>query len=127
MDAMITVKHFMDPVDVEDGQRIWVEPIGLTRDLAQWCDVHFMVPEVGPPPKLWEWFEEHPDGYEFFRARYHEILSRQPLRDALQHLANITTGHNITLLHQGSDPQHNTAAALYEFISILSACSPPGA
>jgi len=31
---MIYVKHLLDAVEKTDGQRMWVEPIGLTRDFA---------------------------------------------------------------------------------------------
>ena len=124
---MINVKHLMDDVEDDDGKRLWVEPVNLTRDLCHWCEVDFVVPEVGPCIALWNWFEQHPDGYEYFRGRYHEMLCKSPLREALQLLANVAVSHNITLLHQGIDPEHNTATALYEFLSELSAYSPPDA
>ena len=33
---MIKIKHFMDAPEEDDGRRIWVEPFGLTADLAMW-------------------------------------------------------------------------------------------
>ena len=33
---MIKVKHFLDAVEQDDGQRLWVEPIGLCNDLREW-------------------------------------------------------------------------------------------
>ncbi len=45
---MITIKHFMDPVEKEDGNRIWVEPIGLTLDLKKWCKVNHTLCHVAP-------------------------------------------------------------------------------
>jgi len=32
---MIKVKHVLEAVEQGDGQRIWVEPIGLTKDLRE--------------------------------------------------------------------------------------------
>ena len=66
--SMIKVKHFLDDVEPDDGQRIWVEPIALTRDLREWCKVSHVLPHLGPPRELSKWFDEHPDGYEYFRA-----------------------------------------------------------
>ena len=122
---MIKVKHFLDPVEKDDGQRIWVEPCGLVKDLRQWCKVDHVLPHLGPPKALCDWLEEHPDGYDYFRARYHECLERSPYKPALQHLACAAIREPVTLLHQGDDPAHNTATALHEFLSELEAWCPP--
>ena len=79
---MITIKHFMDKVEPEDGNRIWVEPIGLTCDLKKWCHVNHTLCHVAPPRELWDWFMEHPDGYTYFRGRYHEWLNKSSYRPA---------------------------------------------
>ena len=121
---MIKVKHLLEAVEPTDGKRIWTEAFGLTKDLCQWCKVDHVLPHLGPPRKLWEWFDEHPDGYEYFRGQYHECLSKGPYRTALQQLACAAMKENITLVHQGDDPQHNTATALHEFLSELEAYCP---
>ena len=36
-------------------------------------------------------------------------------------LAKAGLSENFTLLHQGEDPEHNTATALYEYLTELSA------
>ena len=122
----IQVKHFHDDVEVTDGQRLWIEPIGLTQDLCEWCCVHGVLTTLGPPRDLWEWFEEQPhaDAYDDFLQRYHEHLACGPHSDMLMELARRATRAPLTLLHQGDDPRHNTAAALYEFLARLQAhCS----
>jgi len=116
---MIKVKHFMDNVEPDDGKRMWVEPIGLTRDLRQMCKVEYVLPHLGPPVELWNWFGDHPDGYDYFRSCYHEYLGRSPYKPALRTLAQVTQKENLTLLHQGDDAGHNTAVALFEYISEL--------
>lgn len=125
--ATIKVKHFLDEVEPDDGQRLWVEPVGLTRDLRVWCQVHAVLPQFGPPPRLWSWFEAQRDAeaYEYFRGEYHEHLSNGPYRQALQKLAWHAIRMGVTLLHQGDDPEHNTATALYEFLSELQSYCPP--
>jgi uncharacterized protein YeaO (DUF488 family) len=121
---MVKVKHLMDVAEATDGQRIWTESFGLTKDLREWCKVDHVLPHLGPPMKLWDWFEEHPDGYEYFRGCYHECLSKGPYRTALQQLACAAMKEDITLVHQGEDPEHNTATALHEFLSELEAYCP---
>lgn len=124
---MIKVKHFLDEVESDDGQRIWVEPFSLTLDLRQWCKVDHIMPHLGPAQALWEWFETHPEGYDVFRGRYHEGLRHGPYRAALQQLACLGRRETFTLLHQSSDCDHNTAAALHEFLAELEAYCPPEA
>jgi uncharacterized protein YeaO (DUF488 family) len=122
---MIKVKHFTDRVERSDGQRIWVEPIGITKDLAQLCAVHHVLSHLGPPTELANWYEAHPDGYEYFRGRYHEHLGKGPFRQALAALARAALSEDFTLLHHGDDPEHNTATALYEFLIELQAYKSP--
>jgi uncharacterized protein YeaO (DUF488 family) len=124
---MIRIKHLLDPVEHADGQRIWVEPIGLTKDLSQWCAIHHVLTHLGPPMELWNWYEDHGDGYEYFRARYHEHLGKGPYRAALHALARAALNEDFTLVHQGEDLEHNTATALYEFLIELQAYKSPEA
>ena len=121
---MIKVKHFTDRVERDDGQRIWVEPIGITKDLAQMCSVHHVLSHLGPPTELANWFEAHPDGYDFFRAKYHDALARSVYKPALQKLACAGRNETFTLLHQGDDPGHNSATALHEYLTELEAYCP---
>jgi uncharacterized protein YeaO (DUF488 family) len=121
---MILIKHLLDPVESTDGQRLWVEPIGVTLDLKEWCRVDHLLTHLGPPKRVWDWFQKHPEGYDYFRAKYHEALARGPYKDALVQLVSVAQSENFTLLHQGSDPAHNSATALYEFLSELEARLP---
>ncbi len=122
---MIQVKHLLDTVEPTDGQRIWVEPIGLTLDLREWCRIDHVLNHLGPAMKLWEWFENHPQGYEYFRAKYHQALADGPYRGAMVQLVAAARKNNFTLIHQGDDPEHNAATALHEFLSELEAYVPP--
>jgi uncharacterized protein YeaO (DUF488 family) len=122
---MIKVKHFLDVVESDDGLRMWVEPVGLTKDLKEWCRVEHVMPHLGPPRDVWDWFSAHPDEYEVFRGRYHECLAHSHYRPALQRLACAAMKENFTLLHGGDDAEHNSATALREFINELEAYCPP--
>jgi uncharacterized protein YeaO (DUF488 family) len=121
---MIKVKHLMDGVEDDDGKRFWVEGVGLTRDLREWCRVDQVLAHIGPPADLNEWFEQHPGGYEHYRGQYHQRLSNSPYKPALQKLAQAAVKENFTLLHSGDDADHNAATALHEFLSELGAWSP---
>jgi uncharacterized protein YeaO (DUF488 family) len=120
---MIKVKHLMDPVEEDDGQRMWVESNGLTKDLREWCHVDHILPHLGPPADLADWFEQHPDGFDYFRAQYHTRLGQSPYKPALRHMAKAAANENFTLLHAGEDPEHNAAVALHQYLSELGAWS----
>jgi uncharacterized protein YeaO (DUF488 family) len=122
---VVKVKHFLEDSEPDDGQRVWVESIGLTLDLREWCKVDHVLSHLGPPLQLWKWFESHPNAWEYFRGRYHEALSKGPYRETLRDLATAARSQNFTLLHQGDDPGHNTAVALHEFLQELEAYAPP--
>jgi uncharacterized protein YeaO (DUF488 family) len=88
------------------------------------CEIHHVLSHLGPPMKLWLWFDQHPEGYEYYRGKYHEHLSTSAHLEALQELANAAMKEEFTLLFQGDDPSRNTAMALYEFILELQAYLP---
>ena len=122
---MIKVKHVMEAVEECDGQRMWVEPIGLCKDLKEWCQVDHVLPHLGPPMSVWKVLEDHPDTYDFFRAKYHEQLNKSKHKAALQALACASRRETFTLLHSSEDEEHNSATALHEFLTDLEAyCKP---
>lgn len=122
---MIKVKHLMDALETDDGQRIWVEPFGLCLDLKEWCRIDHVLPHLGPSRKIWDTFEKHPDAWEYFRGEYHEQLRRSPYRAAMMSLARASKNENFTLIHSADDCNQNSAAALHEFLSDLEAMCPP--
>lgn len=122
---MFKIKHLMDEIEPDDGQRLWIESCNLTRDMREWCKVDHVVTHFGPPSTLTEWFEEHPDGYDFFRSEYHDALSESKYFPVLRSLAAAALKANFTLLHSGDLACENSATALYEFLSNLQAFCPP--
>ena len=124
---MFKIKHFLDTPEADDGQRIWVESIGLTLDLREMCKVDHVLSHLGPPGELAKWFEEHTQAYEYFRGRYHEALAKSPHLHVLIDLTAAARRNDFTLLHQGDDAEHNSATALYEFLAALEAYCPPEA
>jgi uncharacterized protein YeaO (DUF488 family) len=122
---MIQVKQLFDAVEKDDGLRIWVEPVKLTLDLIEWCKVDQLVTQWGPTMELSRWFETHPTGYEYFRAKYHDLLGKGTHRKAMLHLVALSRNQTVTLLHQGDDPVQNAATALHEYLAELDAYVPP--
>lgn len=116
---MLRVKHFLDRVEPEDGYRLWVEAIGVTRDLRELCSIQHVLSHLGPPVALWMWYEEHEQGFEYFRSKYLKHLADGPHREALLELGSAARREHFTLLHQSDDPIHNTASVLAEFINSL--------
>ena len=114
---MIKVKSIFDTVEQDDGVRIWVEPIGLTRDLQQWCDVDYVLPQVGPPLRAWNELRERPERYDYFAAKYHAFLVQDARRTLLAQLAALGASRGLTLLHQGDDPCQNSATVLFEHLA----------
>jgi uncharacterized protein YeaO (DUF488 family) len=122
---MIKVKQVLDDLEKDDGLRVWVEPIGCTRDLQELCRIDRVESRLGPSVHLWRWFEQHPGAYDYFRAQYHELLHNGPHRAALEDLIRASRVGTVTLLHQSDNPVHNTAMALYEFLCELEAYIKP--
>jgi uncharacterized protein YeaO (DUF488 family) len=125
-DNMFAIKHIMDPVSAAEGPRVWVEPVGLTRDLREWCRVEVLATELAPPAMLWEWYDASPGArrYELFRAAYRTWLLSRVHPDNLLALAGLTTkGRPITLLHQCADGSRNTASALRDVIEEVANCA----
>ena len=118
---MIKVKHLLDVVEPDDGERVWVEPIGLTRDFREWCRVDHVATQLGPPLDLWVWFERHPEDYDLFRSFYHEHLLRRRDGETLAALAAASRCTNLTLLHQNAAADANSAVALADFLHALGA------
>lgn len=121
---MIKVKHFLDAIEPDDGERLWIEPIGLTLDLQEWCKVTHVASHLGPPRMLADWLNEHEDGYEFFRGCYHQQLQQSGYRESLQSLACFARQNTLTLLHHGDQPDKNSGTALREFLNELEAWCP---
>src|SRR2546430_875631 len=97
-EAMIKVKHFLERIEADDGPRLWVEGIGLTKDFQAWREVHHVLPHLGPPCDVSDRLVAHPDEYENFRRLYHEWLSNSPFWPAMQWLACDSLRANFTLL-----------------------------
>jgi uncharacterized protein YeaO (DUF488 family) len=122
---MIRLKHLFDSIEKEDGERIWIEGIGLTRDLVEWCQITHVMTTLGPSTELAGWFEEHPSCFDFFEAQYLKELQVKQYRTAMRQLATASINTTFTLVHHGDNPNENSAVVLRQFLSELSERVPP--
>lgn len=121
---MIQIKNLFDRAEPEDGIRLWIGAVNLTKDLAAWCKVDRWFREGAPSADLAAWFEEHPDGWEYFRGKHHEALARNGFAPVLRHLSRRALDETVTLLHAETDATQNAAVSLYEYLVELQAhCS----
>ena len=112
---MIRVKHLFDPVDPADGVRLWAGPGGLTRALAEWCQVDYLLTGASPPAVLVEFMDEHPIEFPRVTRLYADWLASDPARTtAARQLAADARRWDYTLLHATGDPVRNVAAVLRE-------------
>ena len=120
---MVSVKHFLDTIEPEDGQRIWVEPIGLTHELKDWCQVSSILSHLGPPRAIWDWFSEHPDGYDFSRIRYH-ALGTDLTGSRFSSLPATPSGRTTRCSTRAMIPSTRPRSAAIEFLAELEAYCP---
>lgn len=118
---MLQIKSLFDKPEPQDGLRLWVGPIGLTKDLAQWCNVDRWLKEGSPTAVLGQWFEEHPQGWDYFRGMHHEELNRNGYVRELRSLSLRSSKENVTLLYGETNPEQNSAVSLYEYLVELQA------
>jgi uncharacterized protein YeaO (DUF488 family) len=122
---MIYVKHFMDSVSPGEGPRLWVEPLGLTLDLLEWCRIDLLMRDFAPNRILWEWYYERPGTgrYQVFSQAYRKWLLEGPCRASLQALAQLARNGDITLLHQCTDSTRNSGTVLRDAMEELIQCA----
>ena len=121
---MIKVKHLMDPLEEDDGLRIWVEPIGLTRDLQEWCYIDNLLMPLTASQRTIFAATRDTEAFDYYVARFHQDLRNSPHAATLKSLAAASRNENFTLIHASDDPSQNCAMALFEFLAELaSECS----
>ena len=111
---MIVLARVHDPA--ENGNRpsflvdrLW--PRGIRRAAlagSQW------LPDVGPSHELRKWFGHDPEKWDEFRRRYFAELDAHP--EVWQPLVVAAVTGDITLLYNSSDPLHNNAVALRDYL-----------
>lgn len=99
-----------------DGLRVLVDriwPRGLTKDKAdldEWCK------EVAPSTALRKWYGHDPARFEEFARRYRAELDEPDRAEALDHLRQLATRRNLTLLTAAKRANISEAAVLVDLL-----------
>jgi uncharacterized protein YeaO (DUF488 family) len=110
----LIVKRVYDAPAKSDGYRVLVDrlwPRGLSKERAaldEW------IKELGPSTELRKWFGHDPARWEEFRRRYADELAGS--EDLWRPLLERAGSERVCLLFGASDPEHNQAVALKEFL-----------
>jgi uncharacterized protein YeaO (DUF488 family) len=111
---MIKLKRAYEAATPNDGVRILVErlwPRGVTKQRAK---IDVWLKELAPSTELRKWYGHDPVRWLSFRKRYWAELRDQGNLLALLKL--IAQDRTVTFVYAASDEQHNSAAALKQFL-----------
>jgi uncharacterized protein YeaO (DUF488 family) len=99
-----------------DGTRVLVDriwPRGLSKekaDLDEWCKA------VAPSTELRKWYDHDPERFEEFGRRYRVELQEPERSEALQHLSDLATRRNLTLLTATREAAISEATVLADLL-----------
>ena len=94
----VQVRRIYEDEKPDDGRRVLVDrvwPRGRSKDradLTEWCK------QVAPSTQLRKWYSHDPDKYEEFARRYREELTEPERAEALEHLRELASQGDLTLL-----------------------------
>ncbi|MGV9661935.1 DUF488 domain-containing protein [Nocardia niigatensis] len=117
MTGHVTFRRVYDPVSAADGARILVDriwPRGLRKDslvLTEWLR------DIAPSTELRQWYNHQPERFTEFRRRYLAELATPPHRAAADHLRQLATDTDVTLLTATRDVDHSQAAVLAHWLT----------
>lgn len=115
MAQTISLKRAYDPMDADDGFRVYVDrlwPRGLSHETFHY---DLWDKDIAPSAELREWFHKNPQAnWDEFEARYKKELLHTPALEALKAL--VSDKPKITLLYSSHDTVHNNANVLRELL-----------
>lgn len=94
----VQVRRIYEDEKPDDGRRVLVDrvwPRGMSKDradLTEWCK------QVAPSTQLRKWYSHDPDKYEEFARRYREELTEPERAETLEHLRELASQGDLTLL-----------------------------
>jgi uncharacterized protein YeaO (DUF488 family) len=111
---MIKIKRAYDEVSDDDGYRILVGrlwPRGVTKERAA---IDLWLKDIAPSTELRKWFGHDPEKWEEFRRRYSKELEGK--QKDIEILNQKISEGPVTLIYSARDREHNTAAALKDYL-----------
>ncbi|KNB53984.1 DUF488 domain-containing protein [Streptomyces caatingaensis] len=113
----VACRRVYEKSSASDGARVLVDrvwPRGIRKEdahLDEWLR------DVAPSTELRRWYGHRPDRFPEFRRRYLDELREPGRRRAVDHLRELATGQDLTLLTATKDVEHSQAAVLVERLS----------
>ena len=80
-------------------------------DLTEWCK------QVAPSTQLRKWYSHDPDKYEEFARRYRDELSEPERAEALEHLRELVSQGDLTLLTASKRADISEATVLADVLN----------
>ncbi len=115
MAQTISVKRAYEPMDSNDGFRVYVDrlwPRGLSHETF-----HFDLwdKDIAPSTELREWFHSNPKAnWSEFEQEYKKELLHSPALEAFKEI--VENKNKVTLLYSSHDTIHNNAQVLRELL-----------
>jgi uncharacterized protein YeaO (DUF488 family) len=111
----IQIKRAYEPASRNDGQRFLVErlwPRGIRKEDLELDD---WLKDVAPSTELRRWFGHQPERWAEFQRRYRAELDAHP--EAWRPLLAASRKGTVTLVYGARDTEHNSAAALRDYLT----------
>ncbi len=112
MIVSIRVRRVYDPPEPEDGVRVLVDrlwPRGLSKDAAR---VDEWPKGLTPSTELRRWYHADERSYEDFAGRYEAELAEPEAAELLEHVRELASKGEVTLLTSSKSPEQSHAAVL---------------
>jgi len=111
---MIRLKRVYDAAAPSDGSRILVErlwPRGVRKENLK---IDAWLKDIAPTDGLRRWFAHDPQKWNVFRKRYFAELDSNP--QVWKPVVQAARRGPVTLIYSSSDPEHNNAVALKDYL-----------
>ena len=112
----VALKRAYEEPAASDGTRVLVErlwPRGISKERAH---IDLWLKEVAPSAELRKWYSHDVQKFQEFRHRYEAELQSDTAQKALTKLREIAKQGQLTLIFATRDPEHSSAAILYDFL-----------
>ncbi len=112
-------KRIYEDPSPQDGYRVLVDrlwPRGISKADAQ---LDAWLKSEAPSNELRKWFHQNRSQWGAFRRRYLGELRQH--RESLRPLARRARHRRVTLLYASTDPEHNNAVVLEQYLRMLRA------
>jgi uncharacterized protein YeaO (DUF488 family) len=112
----VRIRRVYEAPEPEDGVRVLVDrlwPRGLSKDAAR---VDEWPKGLTPSTELRRWYHEGERSYEEFARRYEAELAEPEAAELLDHVRELASKGEVTLLTSSKSPEESHAAVLVRLL-----------